>query len=188
VDQQRPGGKFWEPIKALRKKRAPQAVTLTKRQGEPGDVTIRQSAAALYAEFLEQEHWGRALHDEGDEDKEWPSERTVQGQIAVDEGAITGQELDEAIAAAKHGRAPGLDGIPAEAWKAFEGGRISVLRLFNKCLARGAIPDDWRKALVVGMFEAWGRQEPGKLQAHQPTVHGIETAGQDCGGKTSERA
>jgi len=42
-------------------------------------------------------------------------------------------ELAEAISKAKWGKVPGLDGIPAELWKALEAGRETVLALTNRC-------------------------------------------------------
>jgi len=58
----------------------------------------------------------------------------------VEAGPITAAELDAAIAEAKKGRAPGLDGLAAEAWKILAEGRSAVLCLLNRCWDEGRFP------------------------------------------------
>jgi len=70
----------------------------------------------------------------------------------VESGPFAELELGAAIAAAKKGRAPGFDGLPAEAWKVLSGGRAAVFCLLNRCWNEGRFPEAWRRAMVVGVF------------------------------------
>lgn len=64
-------------------------------------------------------------------------------------------EVNEAVMAAKLGKAPGLDGITVEMlrmiWYAIPG---CLLRLYNECLKSGYFPDEWKKACVVVLLKS----------------------------------
>ena len=67
---------------------------------------------------------------------------------------ITADELDLAIKLTNSGRAPGMDGIPAEIYK--NGGgtlRSRLLSLFNMCLSKGVVPQDLKDALIVTLYK-----------------------------------
>ena len=70
---------------------------------------------------------------------------------------ITGEELDKAVKETKSGKAPGLDGIPADIYK--YGGieqKDQLLSLYNACLEKGALPQDFKDALIVTVYKKKG--------------------------------
>ena len=70
---------------------------------------------------------------------------------------ISCEELDKAIKATKSGKAPGLDGIPADIFK--YGGaeqRDQLLSLYNACLDKGELPQDFKDALIVTIYKKKG--------------------------------
>jgi len=89
-------------------------------------------------------------------------------------GRIEAKELDEAIAKAKSGQVPGLDGLPAEAWKALDQGRASVLTLMSRCWEKAEVPEQWRQSMVVGTFRKGGATDPANYRPSscpQPTIY-----------------
>lgn len=70
--------------------------------------------------------------------------------LNVNMGPITSTEVEEAIRALKHNKAPGLDQISAELLK--YGGTAVVQRLvelLNECWKNERVPDDWRKGVII---------------------------------------
>lgn len=71
----------------------------------------------------------------------------------------------------KRRKAPGLSGIPSEAWKtAFEDEifREKYRELLNKCLRKNKIPDSWRAAKLV-LIHKPGKKEEDK-SAYRPNA------------------
>ena len=66
-------------------------------------------------------------------------------------------ELDKAILETKSGKAPGLDGIPADIYK-YGGTELKelLLSLYNTCLENGTLPQDFRDALIVTVYKKKG--------------------------------
>ena len=113
--------KFWEPIKEFSRSMAPQVVAL-KRGGKK---EAGRAPAEVYAEFLEEEQWGRQNAGDGHEREQpqppdWGTDPIAAGTGAgqVKEGPIEMEELERAVQAASRGKAPGPDDIPVEAWAA----------------------------------------------------------------------
>ena len=67
------------------------------------------------------------------------------------------EEVGEAVNEMKSGKAPGLDGVPAECLKK---GGIAVLewlvRLLNLSFDMGVVPIDWRVACIVPLYKGKG--------------------------------
>ena len=91
---------------------------------------------------------------------EWGTERTGTGEVDIETGNITAAEVADAIKEASRGKAPGLDGIPAEMWKALGGNIDPLVTLFNRCWHEEVFPDDWREAKVVGLFKKGKADDP----------------------------
>ena len=76
---------------------------------------------------------------------------------AVDLTPITSAELKAALKELAHNKAPGPDGIPAEAWQWLdEHNQAALLRVLNQSLLTATIPDDWHKAIVVEIYKGKG--------------------------------
>jgi len=56
------------------------------------------------------------------------------------------------LLAAARGKAPGIDGIPSEAWKVLDIGRGAILDLFNRCWDEEQFLEEWAMAVVVAVF------------------------------------
>jgi len=151
--------KFWEPIKALKKKRTPQVVALVPPRGQVPSVH-NPRPADVYAEYLEQTHWGRGPAAMEPGRTSWGRRPIGRGGEGINTGEIEKVELDAAIAVSKAGKVPGLDNLPAECWKALDKGRATVLALLSKGGAEGQVPASWRRALVVGIHRKRKATEP----------------------------
>ncbi len=65
-------------------------------------------------------------------------------------GEITMEELQKALKSTASGKALGLDGIPADILK--KGGNQlhkALLSLYNACVCKGQVPQDFRDALSL---------------------------------------
>lgn len=67
---------------------------------------------------------------------------------------FTLQELELAIATAKLGKAPGIDGIPSEYYKMLpRSWRLAVLNCFNKIFDGEVMPSSWSKIIISMLFK-----------------------------------
>ena len=70
---------------------------------------------------------------------------------------ISVTEVKESLKRMKIGEALGLDGIPIEAWKCMGDDDLSWLtKLFNKIFRTKKIPDEWRKCIMVPIYNNKG--------------------------------
>ena len=76
----------------------------------------------------------------------------------IKEDPFTRGEIDAAIKATAKGKAPGVDGIPAEFWAELGEGRAVLLDIINICWVEETFPAQWKEAMVVGIFKK--RAEP----------------------------
>ena len=71
------------------------------------------------------------------------------------------EEVLHAIAHLKSNRAPGTDGIPAEAYKKLSGNFISILtNLFNHILNTGHYPQQWSTGILTPVHKGGSRYDP----------------------------
>jgi len=150
---------LWEPVRQVKKPRQSKVVALVAK----GKAYDGRRPEAVYAEHLETVQWGRQAgatrEEQRQERTDWSGPPLCTGGNVLD-GPITEEELSESIRAAKKGKVPGLDGLPYEAWACLEQGRRSVLRLFNRCWEEERFPEQWKQALVIGIFKKGAAQDP----------------------------
>jgi hypothetical protein len=64
------------------------------------------------------------------------------------------EELEKAIKALKHNKAPGLDEIPSELWNIGGADLIEVLsRLISKVWNREQMPSDWKESIICRIYK-----------------------------------
>ena len=76
---------------------------------------------------------------------------------SIDEGEITMGEVLGALEKMKCGKAAGVDDIAPESLK--RGGWSMVewmRRLFNVCMERGEVPEEWQRACIVPLYKGKG--------------------------------
>ena len=147
---------FWDPIKEATRGAPSRVVSLKPKKKAP--LTDTGNAADIYAEHLRTEQWGRK---EGiAEDPGWGTTPLTQGPTQVNQEPITMEELVPAIKESSRGKAPGLDGIPTGAWVALSESREELLAVFNKFWREESFPDQWKEALVVGIFKKGAVDDP----------------------------
>lgn len=67
----------------------------------------------------------------------------------------------------KNGKAPGPDGINAEAWKLLGHRGLEVLtRMFNEIINKGATPSAWAASVTVLIWK--GKGDVGKCTTYRP--------------------
>ncbi|KAI3277363.1 transcriptional regulator family: Zinc finger, CCHC-type [Penicillium roqueforti] len=77
-------------------------------------------------------------------------ERTRPQREPVEMPAITLEEVERQLLAAKSWKAPGEDGLPAIVWKmTWPTVKYRVLELFQASLAEGSLPRQWRHAKII---------------------------------------
>ena len=152
--------KFWEPIKAITRKSSPQVVTLKDPTGPEQGATGRGKPAEMYAKHLEKVQWGKGEAEEEADPGEWAGPPIGGGQSRVNTEEITMEELDRAFRSVKNGKAPGIDGLPAEAWLALGEAKGILLEFYNRCWRQETFPKDWKEALVVGIFKKGEAEDP----------------------------
>ena len=121
--------------------------------------------------FWEEINRGRKNREGIDEsvgDKEWKTqfeeqlggvnERKIVGlQVGgseQEEREITEEDVDRAIRRLKKRKAPGLDGIPNEAWiYARDILRETVAKVLNKIWQGGVFPEEWRVGVVKPIYK-----------------------------------
>ena len=126
---------------------------------------------ALHTDLVEirqrwKDHFSVLLNQEGSADPN-ACVQLNQGQQRTDLAVpFTVAEINKAIQETKCGKAPGLDGIPADIYK--HGGselRHQLLSLFNDCLKGGVLPQDFKDALIVTVYKKKGdRNECGNYR------------------------
>ena len=137
----------WEEIRKLRKGFTPKQGRLKNYSGE---VVSSELRAETFAEYLERDQWAERPCRSPAEPPPSPC------QLLVFLGDIS---EDEVLKAAKHlrrNRACGVDGIPAEFWKAIAlkntTAMASLLSFCQECWRQKAVPLVWHDALVVELF------------------------------------
>lgn len=112
----------------------------------------------------------------GDFDEAWKTvvEQRVQAHLrdsALDEGhpgmsdPFSVDEVDAAMRGLHSGKAPGVDGIPAELLKGGGFPMASLLTvLFNAMLSLETVPAAWRKGVVVSIFKSGDKLDPGNYR------------------------
>ena len=107
------------------------------------------------------EYFGELLNVEDDR----VAELTIFGRSGINSrrrkefGAITREEIRQALAKMKGGKAPGMDGVDAEFMKV--GGDVMIEwleRLFNVCWREGRVPQEWREACIVPIYKGKGEK------------------------------
>ena len=140
--------KDWAQVRNTEEKRSDHTI------GRPKDSTGRLVSSAVraetMAEHLEKVQWAVRPASVA-------SVRPPLGEeLPVDLGPFAKQELVTATRAMKHGRASGMDGVPAEFWQAvvIDGpGCKWALEFCDIIWDRKEIPDDWRTARVATLHE-----------------------------------
>ena len=159
--------KFWDPIKEVTRKPQPRVVALVpaKGGGKEAQSMGSQKPAQTYADYLRTTQWG-AGERTGPEQIEWGNAPLGNGAGAnVNSEPITKAELENAIRQSARKKAPGLDDIPTEFWDAIgHGGRDALLGLFQAIWDEEQIPEQWREALVIGIFKKGSADDPGNLR------------------------
>lgn len=88
---------------------------------------------------------------------------------------FTEEELKVAARGLKSGRAPGPDGIPAEAFKLLAEVRPSdLLMVYNTCIVQGVFPTRWKRQKLTLISK--GRGDPRLPSAYRPLCM-LDTAG-----------
>lgn len=106
-------------------------------------------------------------HTDEDEGKIQAQEREdKEDRRRVEE--ITEEEMQEAIKGIKNKKAPGINGIPEEAWKVAlqdRDFRERYRRLLNRCIKEGRMPGYWKAARFVLLLK------PGKKEEDSPASY-----------------
>ncbi|KAJ8977407.1 hypothetical protein NQ317_003188 [Molorchus minor] len=80
---------------------------------------------------------------------------------------FTAEELEQAVASLQGGKAPGPDGVPAEALKAIVRSHPDMLlHLYNSCLTEGVFPRIWKVQRLVLINK--GKGDPDSPSAYRP--------------------
>jgi len=170
--------KFWDPIRCMTRRRAPGAIALQR----PGVEAANDKPAEVYAEYLGSELWARPGEPAGATGSDGWCTTSISGEGAgVDQGCITEAEVGDAIASLAKGKAPGADEIPAEAWKLLKKSRSVRTCLANRCWEEEQFPDEWREAVVVGIFKRGLVGGGGQLPPLFPAGSGVQSFWQDYG-------
>ena len=99
--------------------------------------------------------------------KQWAGHQTTPqvGQVRTDPlfapdddcSPFTTQDLQTALSKLKRDKAPGPDSVPNELFSLFDRDlEIELLAFYNKVLVNGIVPDDWKEATVVSIFQGKG--------------------------------
>ena len=135
--------KLYQTAKKITNKRQRQVAAIKNKRGD----TIKDKNARL-------ERW--AEHFEEVLLREAPMNPVEENEVEEDEISemdtteIREAEVKEALKKTKSGKTPGIDGIPAELYKA--DGDVAVkerTRLFNRIWHEEKIPEQWKKGLIV---------------------------------------
>ena len=85
-------------------------------------------------------------------------ERLEQRPMRQDlDGSLTPDELQQALTSLKNGKAPRVDGIPAEVLEhSGTALRNELLWLYRRCWEDGAVPQDFKDAIIVIIYKRKG--------------------------------
>ena len=139
----------WNSLKQLRKRKQPSQGRLRDSSGECVSSEMR---ADTFAKHLEQVQWAVRPCS-----ADVPSEE-IGPDLPVDCAPMTLPELEAQLLLKKlaQGKAAGIDGIPAELWKATLADQetfISVLGFCNACWYQRSTPDHWHASMVGILFK-----------------------------------
>ena len=142
--------RFWDPIKKVTRRRAPGVAALyeggdwMKGPGRPCDV---------FTGHLENKQWGREEGPRG-AGGAWGGPRLGgAGEVEMETGPFTMEELEEALSGTARKKAPGDDGIPAEVWMEVQAAKGEFLELVNQCWEEEQFPAEWRNSVAIGIHK-----------------------------------
>ena len=119
---------------------------------EPGKAVA--NTADIYAEHLGKVQWGAGERNAA-QNAGWGTTPAPGAARDIPEQEFTMEGLAGALSKSARGRAPGVDGIPAELWVGLGVGRRTLLDFINRCWNEETFPAQWREATVVGIFKKW---------------------------------
>ena len=139
--------KDWAQVRKLRRGTP---TTQGRLKDAAGRLVSSELRAETMADHLEKVQWAVRPASVA------PDRPPLGQELPVDLGPFAKQELVTAARAMKHGRASGMDGIPAEFWQAVVvngPGCEWALEFCNIIWDRKEIPDDWRTARVATLYK-----------------------------------
>ena len=127
--------------------------TTSKKQDKPVPWTKTHE---VFAEQLTQIQWGPSTVEE-DELKLLEESPPLHPPPTTPPSPFTYEELMTVMRGLKANKAPGLDGMKAEALLLLDyvGERI-LLDLLNECFTTRTVPQEWKQALVVNIYKGKG--------------------------------
>ena len=103
------------------------------------------------------EHYSQVLNQNNDSDLSILDLLPAYSPMTSLDDEISMSEIISAIKNMKNDKSPGLDGIPAEIFKALDEDIVnSLLILFRKIWEQGDVPQDFRDALVINLYKNKG--------------------------------
>jgi hypothetical protein len=94
-----------------------------------------------------------------------PKRCDTGNRVQLEQIVVTEEQVTQAIKVLQENKAPGVDGLNSTFIKGCKDGLIRPLvLLFNKSLATGKIPQDWRRANVSALFKKGSKKEPGNYR------------------------
>ena len=127
--------------------------TRLKRLGRPVPWT---STHKVFKEHLETQQWGPSTVS-SEELELLDSSPLIANPPAQAPEPFTLEEVLTALAKLRAGKAPGLDGIPADSLRQLDHtNQHKLLRLMNNCLHQRKIPKSWKRAPVVSIYKGKG--------------------------------
>ena len=102
--------------------------------------------------------WKEYFDKLSNEEFEWERDSVKDSSVTCGPSeCISEEEVRLAVAAMKCGKAAGPSGVVSEMLKASGDKGISCMtNLFNKVIAEGRIPEDWRKSWIVPIYKGKG--------------------------------
>ena len=150
----------WGKIRQLRKGFAPKQGRLKDTSGNLVDSDCR---ADTLAEHLEKVQWAvrpMTFH---------PERAPLYEDLGVATGEITDDEVIRAAGSLKINRACGMDGVPAEFWKAILSKGSPALRwgaeFCRRCWSEKTVPEAWHNARVAMLFK---KGDPADCNNYRP--------------------
>nr|KAG5694275.1 hypothetical protein BaRGS_031993 [Batillaria attramentaria] len=134
---------LYQAAKKITNKRRQQSTAVKDKKGEilTGRTAQLERWAEHFEEVLVRETPANPIEDTEIEDRE---------TLGIDTGSITEAEVREALKKTKPGKAPGIDDIPADLYKAdMETATRELTRIFNRVWEEEEVPEKWKKGLIV---------------------------------------